>query len=86
MVEAARHEMDALILRKADAGVPISSRLVEGYPDEGVLREAKEWQADLIVIGSHGRRGLSHVLLGSVAEKVIRHASCPVLVVHPKAA
>jgi nucleotide-binding universal stress UspA family protein len=41
---------------------------------------AKEWSADLIVIGTHGRTGLSHMLTGSVAERVVRLAPCPVLV------
>ena len=42
---------------------------------------AEKEHADLIIMGSHGRTGLSHVVLGSVAERVVRHASCPVLVV-----
>jgi len=42
-------------------------------------------QADIIVIGTHGRSGLPHVLLGSVAEKVVRTASCPVLTIRPEA-
>jgi nucleotide-binding universal stress UspA family protein len=45
------------------------------------VRAAKAWPADLIVIGSHGRAGIVRTLLGSVAEGVMRHASCPVLVV-----
>ena len=48
---------------------------------EVIVREAKEWQADLIVLGTHGRRGLSHFVLGSVAEGVARSASVPVLLV-----
>jgi nucleotide-binding universal stress UspA family protein len=50
----------------------------EGYA--AIVKRADAWGADLIVVGSHGRTGLSRVLLGSVAEKVVRHASCPVLV------
>src|SRR5258707_221616 len=67
MVEAARHEMDSLRERKAKAaeGVVLSGVLIEGYPDEGIVRRSNEWEADLIVIGSHGRRGFSHALLGS---------------------
>lgn len=45
------------------------------------VNAAKEWPADLIVIGSHGRGGVKRALLGSVAEGVMRHAPCPVLVV-----
>jgi len=52
-----------------------------GNPALEVARAAKEWPADVIVIGSHGRGGLRRVLMGSVAEGVMRHAPCPVLVV-----
>ncbi len=45
-----------------------------------IIEMAREMKADLIVMGSHGRTGLSHVVIGSVAEAVVRHASCPVLV------
>jgi len=51
-----------------------------GDPADAILHAAEEHQADLIVMGTHGRTGLAHVFLGSVAEKVVRHASCPVLV------
>lgn len=52
-----------------------------GKPTEEIVRAAREWPADMIVIGSHGRGGIGRVLLGSVAESVARHAPCPVLVV-----
>lgn len=52
-----------------------------GDPREVIVRVAKELPADLVVLGSHGRRGLARVLLGSVAEEVVRLAPCPVLVV-----
>ena len=52
-----------------------------GPPAETIVHVAHERDADLIVIGTHGRTGLSHVLLGSVAEKVVRLAPCPVLTV-----
>ena len=50
-------------------------------PASAILQTASEWAADLIVIGSHGRDGLTRALLGSVAEGVMRQAQCPVLVV-----
>ena len=50
-------------------------------PAEGIVDVAKEINADLIVMASHGRSGVSRVLLGSVAERVLRHAPCPVLIV-----
>lgn len=52
-----------------------------GSPAAEIVKAAREWAADLIVIGSHGRAGVKRVLLGSVAEAVMRHAPCPVLVV-----
>ncbi len=56
---------------------------VHGKPFVEILRFAKENDIDLIVIGTHGRGMAAHILLGSVAEKVVRKASCPVLTVRP---
>lgn len=53
----------------------------QGRPGAEIARAAREWGADLIAIGSHGRRGLTRAALGSVAEEVMRNAPCPVLVV-----
>jgi nucleotide-binding universal stress UspA family protein len=53
----------------------------EGSAKDEILAAADKWNADIIVIGTHGRTGLSHLLLGSVAEYVVRHAKVPVLVV-----
>ena len=55
-----------------------------GKPAGEIVKAAKEWPADLIVIGSHGRSGVTRVVLGSVAEAVMRHAPCPVVVVRGK--
>jgi nucleotide-binding universal stress UspA family protein len=55
-----------------------------GKPASEIVRTAKEWPADIIVIGSHGRHGIQRALLGSVAEAVMRHAPCPVLVIRAK--
>ncbi len=56
-----------------------------GSPAAEIVAAAGDLHADLICIGTHGRGGLSRVLLGSVAEEVVRHAPCPVLTVRPKA-
>jgi len=55
-----------------------------GTPFVEIVRYAKEIDADLIVMGTHGRSGLVHALIGSVAEKVVRKAPCPVLTVRPE--
>ena len=65
-------------------GLRAHRKIVVGTPAEVIVAEAKEEQADLIVMGTRGRSGLSHVLLGSVAEAVIRKAACPVLAVQVK--
>ncbi len=57
------------------------ARLVSGLAFEELPQEAATWKADLIVMGTHGRRGFAHLLLGSVAERVVRQAPCPVMVV-----
>jgi nucleotide-binding universal stress UspA family protein len=66
----------------AKAGVPVETRMAHGTPYEEIVKAGKEMGADLIVIGTHGRTGMSHFLLGSVAERVVRSAPCPVLTVH----
>jgi len=65
-------------------GLRARRKIVVGTPAEVIVAEAQGEQADLIVMGTHGRSGLSHVLLGSVAEAVIRKAACPVLTVQVK--
>jgi len=63
------------------AGFVVDTRVVETDPRNAILDVAEEWKADLIVVGSHGRKGLQRFLIGSVAESVARHASCSVLIV-----
>jgi nucleotide-binding universal stress UspA family protein len=63
------------------AGVQGDMLLVHGMPFQSIIDLAHDKKADLIVMGTHGRTGLKHVLLGSVAERVVRLAPCPVLIV-----
>lgn len=63
---------------------PALEFVVTGNPADEIVKAAREWPADVIIIGSHGRSGLQRVLLGSVAEAVTRHAHCPVLVVRAR--
>jgi len=62
-------------------GFTTDCRIVQSETGTGILDAARDWQADLIVVGSHGDKGLKRFLLGSVAEHVARHAHCSVLVV-----
>ncbi|MBC7915913.1 MAG: universal stress protein [Pyrinomonadaceae bacterium] len=55
-----------------------------GNPKEEILNTADEWNADIIILGTHGRTGFDHFLSGSVAEKVVRKAKCPVLIIPNK--
>ncbi len=70
------------MLARANAlGLPLETRVTVGAPDDAIVRLARELGADLIILGSHGRTGFTRLLLGSVAERVIGSAPCPVLVV-----
>ena len=82
IMEGLRTQLSSTELDAVRAGAwSVGSTLVEGNPIGEILRIAKEAQFDLIVMGTHGRTGIKHVLLGSVAENVVRTASCPVLIV-----
>lgn len=72
-----------LVDRARAAGVAASPRSRFGSTHREICGAASELGVDLIVIGTHGRSGLTHAILGSVAERVVRHARCPVLTVHP---
>lgn len=70
-------------LKPRDAKVVVEHQLLKGDAATEIVRVAEETKADVIVIGSHGRTGLARLLLGSVAEKVMRKAPCPVVTVKP---
>ena len=59
------------------------TKVAVGYVVDSIVEYAKGENADLIIIGTHGKRGLEKVLLGSVAERVIKRAHCPILVMNP---
>ena len=69
-----------------DAGFNVATRVVESEPRATILDLASEWHADLIVLGSHGRKGLRRLLLGSVAYSVAKNAHCSVLIVRAEPA
>jgi nucleotide-binding universal stress UspA family protein len=68
-------------LQVSDPKVQMEHRLVDGEGAQEILRQAAEIGADLIVMGTHGRTGLDHLLMGSVAGEVLRNAQCPVVTV-----
>lgn len=85
-LSAAAAEAKAALQQASDvfaaAGVPVDTALVEAHAvHKGILAKAKEVGADLIVMGSHGKRGLEKLVLGSVTSQVLSHAHLPVLVV-----
>lgn len=80
MKQAAR-ELVELNARAADRGIPVHTRVATGIPSEEILAAAAAEDPDLIVVGTRGKTGLAHVLLGSTAERIIRAAPCPVLAV-----
>ncbi len=62
---------------QGDRRLEISTRMLDGAPDPVIVDEAAHGGFDLVVLGTHGRTGLKHLLLGSVAERVVRLAACP---------
>ena len=82
LVEQLRIGLRAAETRARELGVrDVETRLIEGIAWLEIVAAARATAADLIVMGTHGRSGVSHLLIGSVAEKVVRKAECPVLVV-----
>jgi nucleotide-binding universal stress UspA family protein len=83
--KALREQAKAVVTKATDvlhkAGLGVTPALEEGDPKSKIIDVAKEWPADLIVLGSHGRNGLNRFLMGSVSEAVVRHAHCSVEIV-----
>jgi nucleotide-binding universal stress UspA family protein len=84
LIKSARAELEKLSdsALGPDGHCQVSVR--GGVPWQEVVDAARESDADLIIVATHGHTGLAHVLLGSVAERVVRHAPCPVLVVRER--
>jgi nucleotide-binding universal stress UspA family protein len=79
--QGAKGRLEAVAKRVSEAGVPCESHLSPEYPAAAVLDLASSLPADLIVMGTRGLTGFKHVALGSVAERTVRLAPCPVLTV-----
>ena len=73
--------LDAELKRVENAGILVAGETITGRAAPEIVAYAKKTGADLIVMGTHGRSGFQHALLGSVAERVVHHSPCPVLVV-----
>lgn len=85
LTAAARDAFERIIQENHLHGFTVHRQVRQGTPFYEIIRFAKETDIDLIVMGTHGHTGLAHVLLGSVTEKVVRKAPCPVLTVrHPE--
>jgi nucleotide-binding universal stress UspA family protein len=83
LIEDNQRSLDALVAAKRTKCTIGQALLKTGDARDAINETAKELGADLIVMGTHGRRGISRALLGSVAETVVRSAPCPVLTVRP---
>jgi nucleotide-binding universal stress UspA family protein len=79
LVEAA-----SKMIRDADPGISVATKIIEGIPEDAIVEEARSWGADLIVLGSHGYGRMRRVVLGSVAGAVVAKAPCSVQVVRAK--
>ncbi|HVN39140.1 MAG TPA: universal stress protein [Myxococcota bacterium] len=85
MAEREGKELVAQFRQRASLRSPPLAFVPVGRPGAEIVKVAEDWPADVIVIGSHGRGGATRLLVGSVAESVMRHAPCPVLVVRTRA-
>jgi nucleotide-binding universal stress UspA family protein len=79
LMREARGNLERLVSEQVPDGLPTEAVVLNGDAVEEIIRYANDVRADLIVMATHGRAGLSHILMGSTAEHIIRKASCPVL-------
>lgn len=88
IIDSETAELEKWKIQAKELGVKeVATRFLTGAPWDQIASAARDDSAiDLIVMGTHGRTGLKHVLLGSVAEKTVRHAPCPVMVVRSREA
>jgi|WetSurMetagenome_2_1015567.scaffolds.fasta_scaffold35007_2 universal stress protein A len=82
--EKGAEELQALIDKEIGGRVEATSSVRTGNPHHEILNEAEERGVDLIVVATHGHSGVEHMLFGSTADRIVRHAHCPVLTVRPQ--
>lgn len=83
IVTGAEESMQAF-MNENFAGVDAKSQVLVGYAAEEILNRAKDEKVDMIIMGTHGRKGIDRILFGSVAEKVVKNAAMPVLTIRPQ--
>jgi nucleotide-binding universal stress UspA family protein len=83
LVTSAHERMDLFLAENMDAAVTFDSKIMVGDVAEEILDLVDSLKIDMIVMGTHGYKGLDKILFGSVAEKIVKMASCPVLTVNP---
>jgi nucleotide-binding universal stress UspA family protein len=83
-IDQARQAMGRLVAELGPSTIRIVGHLRVGKPDEEIAQLASDLGADLIVVGTHGQTGMERLVLGSVAESLVKHAPCPVLAFRPK--
>lgn len=83
MVRSAEEKMSSFVKECLEADTPVQTRVLAGDVAETIVEHADQTGIDLIVMGTHGYKGLERVLFGSVAEKVVKTARCPVLSINP---
>lgn len=81
--KSADRQLERMKKKLEKGGITVKIKITMGIAGSEIVATAREERCDLIVMSTHGRSGLGRILLGSVADYVIRHARCPVLVVHP---
>lgn len=81
LIAATRRDLDAVAETVTD--LPVETHVMGGEPGPAIVAIANDCEADLIVMGTHGRSGINRMLIGSVAEYVLRYARCPVLTMKP---
>lgn len=80
-LKQAREDLAALVKAEVGGAIPVATKIATGVPRDAIVRLAGRMKADLIIMATHGKKGLERWVMGSTAELVVRHAPCPVLVV-----
>lgn len=83
MMELSQEKMDNLVTKNNTSETPCQGKVLNGDVVEGICAYAEKNKADMIIIGTHGRKGLEKMWLGSVAERVVKNAPCPTLTYNP---